>query len=40
MNIIPRFLFALGGWTLNLISRSLHCQTGRPHAGRFPPDWA
>ena len=40
MTIVPRFLFALGGFTLNLISRSLHCQAGRPHTWRQPPGWA
>jgi hypothetical protein len=40
MSIMPRLLFAMGAWTLNLISRSLHCQAGRPHTFRQPPGWA
>ena len=40
MSIVPRFLFSLGGFTLNLIARSLHCQAGRPHTWRQPPGWA
>ena len=40
MTILPRFLFSLGGFTLNLISRSLHCQAGRPHTWKQPPGWA
>ncbi len=40
MSILPRLLFALGALSLNLISRSLHCQAGRPHTFRQPPGWA
>ena len=40
MSLMPRLMFALGNWTLNLIGRSLHCQAGRPHTWRQPPGWA
>jgi hypothetical protein len=40
MSIMPRLLFSLGAWTLNLIGRSLHCQAGRPFTWRQPPGWA
>lgn len=40
MSLMPRLLFAVGAATLNLISRSLHCQAGRPHTVRQPPGWA
>ncbi|MFK7961559.1 MAG: hypothetical protein AB8G96_13650 [Phycisphaerales bacterium] len=39
MSLMPRMLFAMGAMTLNLISRSLHCQAGRPHTTWQPPGW-
>jgi hypothetical protein len=40
MSIMPRLMFALSGFLLNLIGRSLHCQAGRPFTYRHPPTWA
>lgn len=40
MSLMPRLMFALSVWTLNLIGRSLHCQVGRPFTYRQPPGWA
>ncbi len=40
MSLMPRLIFALSVWTLNLIGRSLHCQAARPFTYRQPPGWA
>ncbi|MFN4242557.1 MAG: hypothetical protein ACK4PI_04900 [Tepidisphaerales bacterium] len=40
MSIMPRLMFAVSGWLLNLIGRSLHCQAGRPFTWSQPPGWA
>jgi hypothetical protein len=40
MSIMPRVLFTIGAFCLNLIARSLHCQAGRPHTTWEPPGWA
>lgn len=40
MSILPRVLFAISGFVLNLIGRSLPSQVGRSHATWEPPGWS
>jgi hypothetical protein len=40
MNQITRLLFIITAFLGNLISRSLHCQVGRPNRWFFPPNWS
>lgn len=36
---MPRITFWLSMTALNLISRALHCHTGKPHGWFVPPGW-